>query len=346
MARHLDSMGNAARAPLGASTALFVCSLLLACSGGPAGGPGDATAMGDSGGAGDPIRGDTFAGDSRTPGDTNSPYLPVTDYCETIAGFFCDFYLRCGRMNVPDAPTCNDVFLESCNGRYERRYRELETAGLLRLSRAGVAACRDHLAVVPCAEQIRELRGPCFDLFEGTQAAGDPCGYDVESFVCAPGTACVLDMSLCGTCEIALGTGADCSVADTTCSPSGVCRGDQCVDRKLIGEGCAPTDSCELGAWCDAATGTCRGPSFVGIGNPCDAGNRCPYLTGCSGGACVATARIGESCQSTTCETGSCDPTATCVALLPTGSACTAPDQCHSGRCTGNQCAGFPTACF
>ena len=122
-------------------------------------------------------------------GSDPKPFVPsgAVDYCEAIEPFFCDFYVRCGRMAVADVASCKDAFLTSCNAVFEPRYVELEAAGLLALDLDGIAACEAHLETVACDQQIQELDGPCGTMWVGQQPAGASCGLDVEFFVCAPG---------------------------------------------------------------------------------------------------------------------------------------------------------------
>lgn len=343
---------------------LAVATVLVAAPGcGREGdGDGDADALlvsdasGDAegdGGADADVDGDRHAGsDSDTDGGgadgdaDDDGYLPAESYCERIVELFCSFYVRCGRMAVDDAASCREPFLESCNGRYERRYIALEAAGLLRLSAAGVDACSEHLGEVDCNEQLRDLAGPCQTMWEGAQPEGGPCGLDVESFVCAPGTECVLDMSLCGTCERLLPEGASCPVDGATCGAAADCLVGTCRVRPRVGDSCLAGETCELGATCDGSTCVPR-TSIVSVGDVCDATHRCPYSARCASGICQPTARLGEPCAiDADCDAGSCDETGTCVALLDSGSPCERREQCATGACDDGSCAGLPSACF
>ena len=58
--------------------------------------------------------------------------MNVDGYCERLVGPFCDFYLRCGRMAASTAAECREVFLETCNLRYEPQYGALVAAGTRR----------------------------------------------------------------------------------------------------------------------------------------------------------------------------------------------------------------------
>ncbi len=269
--------------------------------------------------------------------------LAAEEYCEVTAGFFCDFYLRCGRMNVTTRDDCLSAFAESCNGRYELRYGDLEAAGLLELSREGVRACEEHLQSVSCAQQVLDLSGPCRDMWLGLQPTGGACSYDIESFVCEPGSECVLGLDLCGECRPAAVLGDACGDG-VTCGADAACVGSICVARQQVGDGCGEELPCVLGASC--ADGTCAGPTYVGEGDTCDQTHRCPYLTSCIGGTCVATSSLGGVCASDgDCSTGYCD-SETCVQFLLDGASCERSAQCASAMCVDGFCSGLPSACF
>lgn len=270
--------------------------------------------------------------------------LVASSYCETVAEPFCAFYMRCGRMVAKDEAECRKVFLETCNARFEPRYVDLERAGLLALSDAGVAACAKHLTTVSCLEQASDLDGPCARMWTGRQPAGKPCGLDVESFVCASGATCILGLDFCGTCEPAAARGAACKAGEVRCAADDACIGGVCTARAFPGEPCSDTAPCTTGATCTA--GTCVAPTIVGEGEACDSKRRCAYRSVCDGAKCVRTSLLGEPCASTrACVSGRCQ-NGTCVALRSTGEACAANAECSSGQCTGATCTALPTACF
>lgn len=270
--------------------------------------------------------------------------VAASDYCETIAGFFCDFYLRCKRMVAADAAECKTVFLETCNARYEPRYVELEQAGLLSLSRAGIDACEAHLGKVACDEQVTDLDGPCDAMWKGTAPAGAPCAIDVESFVCSAGTTCVLGLDFCGTCQVAAKRGEACEAGTVRCTSEDTCTSGTCVARALPGGSCSDTVPCVASATC--ASGTCVAPAIVGEGASCDASHRCAYRAYCSGGKCVRGALLGESCASPgACVSGRC-VAGKCAPLLDDGAACGAPADCASAQCSSGKCTPLPSACL
>jgi hypothetical protein len=299
---------------------------------------------------------DDDADDTNTDGNGDDDALPADRYCEELVEVFCPFYVRCGRMDVQDVAGCRAVFPTSCEARFEPRFLPLADAGLLTLSSAGLAACAEHLATVPCDQHFFELSGPCAGIWRGNVEAGGACGLDVETFVCAPGTACTLDLSFCGTCERVLDPGAVCRVDDTsadagtgpegTCGPAGLCGDDDvCVARPQSGARCDDAGPpCALPARCDD-DGVCREPLVVAVGAACDASRRCPYLSACVDGVCVASAAPGEACgDDGDCEASFCDD-GVCAPLWPGGAACTRDAVCASGRCADGTCAGFAPVC-
>lgn len=268
----------------------------------------------------------------------------ASDYCESIVDSFCDFYLRCGRMDVASAQLCREPFLESCNTTFEPQYVALEAAGLLTLSAEGLLACEEHLAVVACEQQIFELTGPCQGLWSGTQGAGEDCGLDVEYFVCEPSAACTIGLDFCGTCETVLEPGGDCTAEETTCGPEGFCDADACRARVANGDPCTPEDRCMAGSGC--VEGICEGPTFVALGGVCGATQRCPYLTACVGGVCTSTAGLGEACTAAIpCEVGFC-AAGSCTAPGDDGETCGGNAECSSGMCAEGTCAPRPSGCI
>ncbi len=281
----------------------------------------------------------TLDGGSGDAGDT----VPARQYCEQTVEAFCPFYLRCGRIAEADLDSCRSTFLESCNAVYEPRYAALAEAQLLELSRAGIAACAEHLAQVPCEHQLFDLEGPCRSLWRGLVSPGGACGAGVESFVCDATSTCVVSLSLCGSCEPAAATGEACDTS-TRCRYPDLCVEGRCVGAVLPGEDCGTEQRCISGASC--VSGICEARSFVAVGEDCDASHRCPYRSTCSGGVCVRDALQGESCADRSCATGTCEPSSnTCVAQGDRGAACSEAVQCLSGVCADGLCSAPMTDC-
>lgn len=237
-------------------------------------------------------------------------------YCEELAPIFCPFYLRCGRMNVDDEDACAVAFAEACEVGFEPRFTPLADLGLLTLSRAGLDACAAHLDDAACDTQFLELSGPCAQVWRGAVDTGGACGLDAESFVCAPGTTCTLDLSFCGVCEAVLDVGAPCRDVEGSCGPAGFCSdSDVCVARPVVGEGCTDVP-CVLPAQCE--DGVCREPAVVGVGDVCDRDHRCPYRSRCDG-VCTATVGHGAACAADE----DCDAVCEAAAVGDFGPVCT-----------------------
>lgn len=290
----------------------------------------------------------TDAGPTGDDGGASSGPVAAAEYCERIEPFFCDFYVRCDRMaGVTTTEECRAIFREQCNARYEQRYTSLAEAGLLELRAEGIAACREHLGDVACEEQIRDLDGPCGAMWSGKQPVGGTCGLDVESLICAPGSACVLGLDFCGECRPLVNDGDACGAATdagVTCGPSASCDDGACTARVPVGEACTPDDRCVIGARCE--DGVCQAPTYVGPGESCDAVRRCQYKSHCEAGVCREDAMLDESCATTSCASGWCGVDDVCKALLDDGATCASSAQCTSGLCIEGQCRGLPGPCF
>lgn len=295
--------------------------------------------------------------DAGNGGDAGGDPLPdliaADQYCESIVDFFCPYYMRCGRIVASDDADCRATFLETCNARYEPSYIALANADLLHLSRAGVASCQEHLENVACEKQVLDLDGPCANMWIGHVPTGGACGFDVESFVCAPGSSCTLDLSFCGTCEANVDVGGVCgenAAENTTCGAGTTCDVDQgaCVKRALAGESCANDEPCALGTFCDS--GICRGPSYTTVGNACDRSVRCPYKSACVDGICQESGLLNERCtEEAGCASGRCasvDGDLLCIPLIPAGGACDSSFDCQTGFCIEGFCTTLPSTCI
>ena len=274
--------------------------------------------------------------------------LVASAYCEELAPIFCPFYLRCDRINVDDLDACVDAFATSCEAGFEPRFTPLADDGLLSLSRAGLDACAAHLEQATCDEQFLELSGPCAGIWEGTVDVGGACGLDASSFVCRPGTTCILDLSFCGVCDTILDVGAICRAGDAevpgTCGPAAVCgNGDVCVIRPVVNEPCDEDIPCALPASC--TDGICREPAVVAVGAACDRDHRCGYRARCASAVCTATAGPGEACATDVdCDAGFCVDDV-CEAVAAVGAACSDDRECANG-CVEGACAGFAASCL
>lgn len=274
----------------------------------------------------------------------NTPGLEViaANYCELTAEMFCGYYMRCGRMAVPDMATCLSVFDEQCNAVYEPHYRAFADAGMLELSASGIAQCASHLESVACEKQLQDLDGGCAQMWVGKVAVGGDCSPGIGSFVCGEESTCVLGLDFCGACEAAVGPGEVCGTNIARCDDGLSCVDNICVTRAGVGEFCSDAIPCRVGTGC--VDGKCQGFTVVGLGDTCNASERCPYNSVCSGGVCVSSKAPGDSCApQESCRSGYCD--GVCKPLKAEGQTCTGGAQCISGICD-QVCAPLVGACF
>ena len=287
---------------------------------------------------------DSDTADTSPPSDR----LDATTYCEQTVEMFCGYYVRCGRMAVPDLETCRTTFLEACNARYEPVYAALAERGALTLSASGIASCSAHLASVSCATQINDLDG-CPGLWVGGVPEGGACGPGIESFICDDASVCVLGLDFCGRCKPLAAPGAACD-PDHRCRETAACVEGACVERGRPGDPCDAAHPCAVGVAC--AEGRCGLFDVRPVGAACGGSARCQYGATCKAGVCVQTGLLGAPCDGPTgCASGRCAIEAgaaagTCVALLEPGSACTSRTDCRSGACDAGVCAGFVSACL
>jgi len=299
--------------------------------------------VGEDVGEGVGVGEDVGEGEGVGEGDTDE--LDARSYCELTVDLFCPYYLRCGRMAVAELATCRDVFLESCNARYEPVYAALADRSELSLSRAGIARCGEHLATVACEQQIFDLDGGCDAVWVGQVGAGDAehrCGLGIESFVCDAASTCVIGLDFCGDCVSLAGPNDACDL-EHRCADDATCDDGRCVPRAAVGEACDDAVSCVRGASC--VRGSCAPPTIVAVDEACDAARRCPYRAACVSGRCVATGLLGEACGAAGCASGACSD-GTCVPLLDPGATCTTHAACLSGRCEEGRCGSLTSPCL
>ena len=264
------------------------------------------------------------------------------EYCETTVDMFCEFYLRCDRMAAESMDDCREVFLETCNERYEPIYTALVEAGRLSLSRAGTASCRAHLRSVECDRQVFDLDDGCKDMWVGSGGEGAPCSIGIESFVCGPALSCEIGSNLCGECRTSAFLGKRCA-GNADCIGDYVCIDGRCTPRGRPGDACEESRQCAVGTRCEDSV--CRSFIRARLGEPCDQIRRCPYRSVCSGGVCVKTSALGESCTPNVgCMSGFCDEV--CRPLKSIGTPCESAMECRHGRCTEGECGPTISACL
>ncbi|MEE2786828.1 MAG: hypothetical protein VX589_05780 [Myxococcota bacterium] len=273
---------------------------------------------------------------------TSDDALNPAQYCETTADMFCGFYLRCNRIAADAEADCRNLFLETCNARFEPIYVSLVETGSLTLSATGVDACRSHLSQVDCNQQVFDLDGGCAGMWVGAGAQGTACGVGIESFVCRPGLSCEINTSLCGECRVR-------ATPNQACTTNGDCPGPfSCVNGGCVGRG-RPGDICHTQAPCAVGTrcedGRCANFIRARVGEACDQVRRCPYGAVCVDGQCVRAAALGEACTPQVgCVSGYCVDI--CQPLKALGAPCDSPGQCAHNRCTNGRCGPTTSTCL
>lgn len=281
-----------------------------------------------------------------TPAEDMNVEAPTArTYCASTRELFCDYYMRCGRINATSMRECLRLFDETCEAVYQPRYVALEDVGALSLSSTAIDACRAHLQTVTCEQQRSDLDGPCGKLWVGQRPAGSACAPGIESLVCGAGSTCVLTTNGCGSCRETVPAGQACGPDIARCESDATCLNGACVKRSQYGESCGDDAPCVLGLSCIA--GLCRGPSVVAVGEACDQGNRCPYNALCEQGICQSQRGLGDVCESSwQCRSGRCEPTTkVCQDRAELNSPCAASDECKSGLCRDGACVPFLSRC-
>jgi hypothetical protein len=181
---------------------------------------------------------------------------------------------------------------------------------------------------------------------------GEPC--DADGSVCTEGDACQAGGCLAGvkkdcddknpcttdSCDIAKGCtqvaddGKPCE-DDNPCTLGDVCQTGQCEPGAP--KVCATPDGCTT-AKCSLQSGTCK-YGEAPAKTPCDDGLPCTAQDACSGGSCQGQPKVCDDANP--CTEDYCDSKQGCAVkpqgALPCddGNACTGPDLCEAGGCSG-----------
>lgn len=274
--------------------------------------------------------------------DLESIEFEPENYCELTVDFFCDYYMRCGRIVADDLQDCRVRFLETCNAVYEPVYRAYASAGVLELSEDGMAQCETHLSSVACERQLFDLDAGCSRMWQGQVDPGGACAPGIGSFVCGEESSCRIGLDLCGTCEAGAAPGEPCG-EEARCISSAACVDGMCVERGLPGDACDDERRCVVGARCES--GTCEGFETVAVGQACDQARRCPYGSECRQGECVASGMLNDACEDRGCASGFCDD-GVCQPMRDGLEGCSEGVQCLSGRCNGQFCEPLVSECL
>ncbi len=267
----------------------------------------------------------------------------IDGYCEALAPVWCDYYIRCEWMNASSVDECIEKVSDVCPRRYLPLYRGLSDAGLLDFNTSALDECQAHFVGAECGTIVSEIEGPCAKLWKGLSSAGAPCSIGVESLVCEEGTRCVVNTTLCGTCDSVVEVGGTCA-SDFDCEYSDYCSDGQCIHRLIPGDSCDVNEKCVLGSRCE--DNRCSLVTKQKVGESCRSDFDCVYASSCVDGLCNANLAIGSECGARdSCLGGYCE-LGICVALKSAGAACGEHFECLTGACDSGVCRDVPGQCF
>lgn len=148
----------------------------------------------------------------------------------------------------------------------------------------------------------------------------------------------------------------DCAYTTNSCSDGSLCTtGDICSNGSCTpgtATVCTASDQCHDVGTCDGETGACSNPAkpnntTCSDSDLCTSGESCQDGT-CGGGTPVVCTALDQCHDVGTCnpETGACtNPNKADTTPCDDGSACTLPDQCIGGVCTGQGFSPSGVAC-
>ncbi len=226
---------------------------------------------------------------------------------------------------------------DSCNGtlRCVRNVCEIDPSTVVSCDPSGDTGClanRCEPATGACSLRPRSEGASCTD--GNSCTTGDACAAGVcvgYARTCGDGNPCTDD-----SCDPA--TGCVYPPNTAACDDGNACTtGDRCRDGGCASAGtlaCSDGNIC-TDDLCDPARGCVYPPNAA----PCDDGNACTVGDVCARGVCTSGAPLVCS-DGNICTDDLCDPARGCVyppntAPCDDGDACTSPDVCAGGVCTG-----------
>ena len=237
-----------------------------------------------------------------------------------------------------------------------------------------IPGCRLCSTAADCDDQNACTTDSCSGgVCQNTTMVGcTPCSTAAD---CDDQNACTIESCDAGVCHYSAIEGCTpCSTA-ADCDDQNACTFESCdggVCSNTLIEGCRPCttvtdcndanactiDSCNAGVCHNTAvtctsdtcnTRTCNGTASCTVtpntGAACDDGDACSYNDTCtSSGQCAGTA---ITCTSDTCNTRTCNGTASCTVTPNTGAACDDGNACSfNDTCTSSgQCVGTSITC-
>ena len=178
-------------------------------------------------------------------------------------------------------------------------------------------------------------------------------GGTARAVACTQGASCTVDADcnptsnqctkgVCGSannkcnCNVPLPNGTACN-DNNACTSGETCQNGTC-GHPTSTVTCTALDQCHVAGTCDPMSGVCSNPNKAN-GTACNDNNACTTNDTCSNGACVG--GPPPNCDDhNVCTTDSCKPASGCAHMNNTlpcddANACTFPDTCSGGQCTG-----------
>ena len=243
------------------------------------------------------------------PGGTPKP-VPGVALCQTRAMAYCRAAVRCGKHG--DEAACVTDLCDGLNPAAGHAFWYNAAHIAVDVDVSKIDACANW---IPCqAETVwNQFRlwdyhaGPCAALTSAQLAVGADCQYDVEcqdSMCIADSGGALGTLVTCGTCQVGLAEGVDCTTGGR-CQSHLQCTGGTCQPYAKKGQSCTGGTGCwdpnDAPLVCDQ--GTCKLTSAVTC--PAEAGEAGCFVAGDYGGTLSLGQwrTLGGACGSATEET-------------------------------------------
>jgi hypothetical protein len=281
---------------------------------------------------------------------------PVTctplDQCH-LAGTCNPITGVCSNPNRPDGSSCNDgnicSSIDTCQSGVctaGATDRDADSDGYFDRLCPGGTDCDDTRPLVnPGATEGPFGSLSCADTLDNdcddqTDMTDTGCMQCFSHGDCNDNNSCTTDLCQGGVCtQTPVTNGTSCNDGDL-CTQTDTCQNGTCVGSNPVA--CAPLDQCHDAGTCNPATGLCSHPTKPD-GTSCNDGDLCTQTDTCQSGSCTGSNPVVCTPLDQCHNAGTCDP-ATGVCSNPNkpngtscndGQACTYPDTCQTGVCSG-----------